>query len=65
VKTTPIGNGQNPPAADIFVKSARPWDYMNPALPKYPTYPPDRPTKRRRGTRGRRAEHLTAGPPSR
>jgi len=26
--------------ADIFVKSAQPWDYMNPALPKYATYPP-------------------------
>jgi hypothetical protein len=28
------------PEADIFVKSAQPWDYMNPALPKFPTYPP-------------------------
>jgi hypothetical protein len=28
------------PEADIFVKSAQPWDYMNPALPKYATYPP-------------------------
>jgi hypothetical protein len=28
------------PEADIFVKSAQPWDYMNPDLPKYPTYPP-------------------------
>ena len=28
--------------ADIFVKSAQPWDYMNPAIPKYPTYPPGR-----------------------
>jgi len=28
------------PAADIFVKSAQPWDYMNPNLPKYSTYPP-------------------------
>jgi hypothetical protein len=28
------------PDADIFVKSAQPWDYMNPALPKYDTYPP-------------------------
>src|SRR5882672_1707615 len=28
------------PAADIFVKSAQPWDYMNPDLPKYPAYPP-------------------------
>jgi hypothetical protein len=26
--------------ADIFVKSAQPWDYMNPELPKYATYPP-------------------------
>jgi hypothetical protein len=24
------------PAADIFTKSAQPWDYMNPELPKYP-----------------------------
>src|SRR4029077_6474513 len=29
-----------PPEADIFVKSAQPWDYMTPELPKYPTYPP-------------------------
>ena len=28
------------PEADIFVKSAQPWDHMNPALPKYATYPP-------------------------
>ena len=28
------------PEADIFVKSAQPWDYMDPDLPKYPTYPP-------------------------
>jgi hypothetical protein len=28
--------------ADIFVKSAQPWDHMNPALAKYPTYPPGR-----------------------
>lgn len=28
------------PEADIFVKSAQPWDYMNPDTPKYPTYPP-------------------------
>jgi hypothetical protein len=27
------------PEADIFVKSAQPWDYMNPDVPKYPTYP--------------------------
>jgi hypothetical protein len=26
------------PAADIFTKSAQPWDYMNPELPKYPGY---------------------------
>ena len=26
--------------ADIFVKSAQPWDHMDPALPKYDTYPP-------------------------
>lgn len=30
------------PEADIFVKSAQPWDHMDPALPKYPTYPPGR-----------------------
>jgi hypothetical protein len=28
--------------ADIFTKSAQPWDHMDPALPKYPTYPPGR-----------------------
>ena len=28
------------PEADIFVKSAQPWDYMDPTLPKYETYPP-------------------------
>ena len=28
--------------ADIFVRSAQPWDHMDPALPKYPTYPPGR-----------------------
>ena len=28
------------PDADIFVKSAQPWDYMNPDVPKYSTYPP-------------------------
>jgi hypothetical protein len=27
------------PDADIFVKSAQPWDYMNPDVPKFPTYP--------------------------
>jgi hypothetical protein len=26
--------------ADIFVKSAQPWDRMDPAIPKYDTYPP-------------------------
>jgi hypothetical protein len=26
--------------ADIFIKSAQPWDHMDPALPKYPAYPP-------------------------
>ena len=26
--------------ADIFTKSAQPWDHMDPDLPKYPTYPP-------------------------
>ena len=26
--------------ADIFTKSAQPWDHMDPALPKYETYPP-------------------------
>ena len=30
------------PEADIFVKSAQPWDHMNPDLPKYRTYPPGR-----------------------
>jgi len=28
------------PAADIFVKSAQPWDYMSPDLPEYAAYPP-------------------------
>ena len=28
------------PTANIFVKSAQPWDYMNPDLPKFPGYPP-------------------------
>ena len=27
------------PEADIFVKSAQAWDYMNPEIAKYPTYP--------------------------
>src|SRR4051812_2429767 len=26
--------------ADIFTKSAQPWDHMDPAIPKYDTYPP-------------------------
>lgn len=26
--------------ADIFVKSAQPWDHMDPAIPKYASYPP-------------------------
>jgi hypothetical protein len=30
------------PEADIFVKSAQPWDHMNPDLPKHETYPPGR-----------------------
>ncbi len=30
------------PEADIFVKSAQPWDHLNPDLPKYQTYPPGR-----------------------
>lgn len=28
------------PEAHIFVKSAQPWDYLNPHFPKYATYPP-------------------------
>ena len=39
-----VGSLDNPSGfraeADIFVKSAQPWDHMDPALPKYPTYPP-------------------------
>lgn len=27
------------PDANIFTKSAQPWDHMNPAVPQYPTYP--------------------------
>ncbi len=27
------------PDADIFVKSAQPWEHMDPAVPKFPTYP--------------------------
>jgi hypothetical protein len=30
------------PEADIFVKSAQPWEHLDPALPKYETYPPGR-----------------------
>ena len=30
------------PEADIFVKSAQPWEHLNPALPKFDTYPPGR-----------------------
>ena len=30
------------PQADIFVKSAQPWDHMNPEVPKYQTYPAER-----------------------
>ena len=30
------------PEADIFVKSAQPWEHLNPDLPKYDTYPPGR-----------------------
>jgi hypothetical protein len=30
------------PEADIFVKSAQPWDHMNPDIPKYDAYPPGR-----------------------
>ncbi|MGH7095945.1 MAG: GFA family protein [Stellaceae bacterium] len=28
------------PDANIFTKSAQPWDHMDPAVPQYPTYPP-------------------------
>ena len=27
------------PARDIYTESAQPWDYMNPALPKFPKMP--------------------------
>ena len=27
------------PEANIFTKSAQPWDHMNPAVPKFDTYP--------------------------
>ncbi len=32
--------GQYKPTMDIFTASAQPWDYMNPALPKFPKMPP-------------------------
>lgn len=28
------------PAADIFIKSASPWDHMDPNIPKFEGYPP-------------------------
>lgn len=28
------------PAADIFTKSANPWDHMDPNIPKFKEYPP-------------------------
>jgi len=28
------------PESAIFVRSAQPWDHIDPALPRYPTYPP-------------------------
>jgi hypothetical protein len=31
---------QYKPSIDIFTSSAQPWDYMNPALPKFPKMPP-------------------------
>jgi len=30
------------PEANIFIKSAQPWDRLDPALPQYGTYPPGR-----------------------
>ncbi len=30
------------PEANIYAKSAQPWDHMDPALPQYPSYPPGR-----------------------
>ena len=27
------------PEANIFVKSAQPWDHLDPAVPAFPTYP--------------------------
>jgi hypothetical protein len=32
--------GEFRPEADIFVRSAPPWDNLDPALPKHDTYPP-------------------------
>ena len=34
--------GEFHPEANIFVKSAQPWDRLDPALPQYETYPPGR-----------------------
>jgi hypothetical protein len=31
------------PGADFYVASAQPWDYMNPALPKFAKVPPPNP----------------------
>ena len=28
------------PQADIFTSEAQPWDFMDPALPKFDQYPP-------------------------
>jgi hypothetical protein len=28
------------PTRDIYTDSAQPWDYLNPALPKFPKMPP-------------------------
>jgi hypothetical protein len=28
------------PQMDLFISEAQPWDYMNPALPKFEQYPP-------------------------
>jgi hypothetical protein len=33
------------PAMDIYTASAQPWDYMNPALPKFPKMPPMEPNR--------------------
>jgi hypothetical protein len=30
------------PEADIFTKSAQPWDHMNPEVPKFATYPEEK-----------------------